>query len=235
MFIIIVLLCCFVIMFCWHNLQVTAQKVDSSSSINLQLRAAFTKVDQKLIWIPIVFLLLRMWGIIRFFISNPSVAVCPSERQCTLLYNKYLIYMQGIGDPGQGWSNALLFVIFHHTIFQRLCPCLYLCGKWCQGACDSTARRLRKKATKNPKCVNGVGVVKKVTKRDLMDGGIVVYKSERTPLISDAPSSSVLYTVSEDLDSIRKHRVVSPDPDATSINIKFTSSTQWRLLLIGCI
>ena len=88
-----------------------------------QVQAAFIKVDQKLIWLPIVFLLLRVWGNIRFFMSI--------DGSSTLVYNNILVYLQSICDPGQGWSNALFFVIFNHKISQRLCPCIYTCGNLC--------------------------------------------------------------------------------------------------------
>lgn len=39
--------------------------------------------------------------------------------------------MQSICDPGQGWSNALLFVVFNQKIFPRLCPCLVFLGERC--------------------------------------------------------------------------------------------------------
>ena len=37
--------------------------------------------------------------------------------------------MQSVGDTGQGWANALLYVIFHATIAKRLCPCFFVCGE----------------------------------------------------------------------------------------------------------
>ena len=37
--------------------------------------------------------------------------------------------MQAIGDPGQGWGNALIFVIFHKTLAKRLCPCAFFVGR----------------------------------------------------------------------------------------------------------
>lgn len=93
------------------------------------MQAAYSKLDQKLIWLPVAFLLLRIWGNIRFFISIG----CSSDdiRCCRVLYHPSLVFLQSIGDPGQGWSNALLFVIFNQRIAQRLCPCLSPLGEWC--------------------------------------------------------------------------------------------------------
>ena len=110
--------------------KVTKDTPYSSNSVEKKLQAAYTKVDQKLIWLPIVFLLLRMWGNIRFFVSI-HCSGANSPHCCNLVYNRFLLYMQSICDPGQGWSNALLFVIFNHKILHRLCPCLESVENWC--------------------------------------------------------------------------------------------------------
>ena len=102
----------------------------SSLSMERQMQAAYFRLDQKLVWLPIVFLLLRMWGIIRFFISIWCDRQVP-DGCCSILHNQVLIYLQSICDPGQGWSNALLFVIFNQKIAYRLFPCLQPLGEWC--------------------------------------------------------------------------------------------------------
>lgn len=96
------------------------------------MKAAFYHVDQILLWIPFVFLLVRLWGSLRFFVSlvpachgicDGEVVVFPGCYK--VLYHPALVYLQSIGDPGQGWSNALLFVIFHKPIAMRLFPCWF--------------------------------------------------------------------------------------------------------------
>ena len=56
-----------------------------------------------------------------------------------ILFHPILVYLQSIGDPAQGWGNALLFVIFNRTIAKRLCPCVFILGtklrKSCQHCC----------------------------------------------------------------------------------------------------
>ena len=109
------------------------------ASIETKMKAAFNHVDQKLIWIPIVFLMVRIWGTLRYFISllpicryvcydntgTPDIVTLP---HCyNVLYHPILLYTQSIGDPGQGWSNALLFVVFHRPISERLFPCCCAC------------------------------------------------------------------------------------------------------------
>lgn len=113
----------------------------SYGSINtLRLKAALNQLDQRLIWIPIVFILVRCWGTIRWIIASTSVCMEINE-VCSIIegriwfvpscynviYNQGLMYMQAIGDTGQGWANALLYVVFHATIARRLCPCIFVC------------------------------------------------------------------------------------------------------------
>ena len=104
-------------------------------SLRVQKRAtaAISSLDRKLIWIPLVFILLRMWGTLRFFISFAASCRCHdvfsneigmSESCFRALYTPALMYLQSLGDPGQGWGNALLFVIFNYSVLQRMCPCL---------------------------------------------------------------------------------------------------------------
>ena len=104
-------------------------------SIETKMKAVFNHVDQKLIWIPFVFFMVRLWGTLRYFISLLPACryICYDDNIVTLrscsavLYNSFLLYAQSIGDPGQGWSNALLFVVFHRPITERLFPCCVKC------------------------------------------------------------------------------------------------------------
>jgi len=114
-----------------------------------KVHAALTQLDQKLIWIPIVFILFRGWGTARWLIAIIYPECYNIDRNCSLLfesvwfpndcldvlYHPILMYMQAIGDPGQGWANALLYVFFHPIIARRLFPCVFVCcGKVCKGA-----------------------------------------------------------------------------------------------------
>ena len=124
----------------------------SYGSLNMDKRvsAAITQIDQKLIWIPVVFILLRLGGTIRFFISFQSSChyPCPPNspekiiitKHCSnYLYFPLLMGLQSVGDPAQGWGNALLFVIFNKTISRRLCPCVYSLGERAKRCLDALA------------------------------------------------------------------------------------------------
>jgi len=120
----------------------------SYGSLNMEKKvtAAIIQLDQKLIWIPVVFILLRIWGTIRLFISFSPDCNRVNGGEITMgkdcphfLFHPVLVYLQSIGDPAQGWGNALLFVIFNRTIAKRLCPCVFILGtklrKSCQHCC----------------------------------------------------------------------------------------------------
>lgn len=108
-----------------------------------RVQAVLEQLDQKLLWIPIFFVLFRIWGTLRWLISSTYSECTTIDPHCSalnneiwfrdtcahIIYNPFLVYMQAIGDPGQGWGNALLYGLFHATIFKRLCPCLFICWK----------------------------------------------------------------------------------------------------------
>lgn len=77
-----------------------------------------------MIYIPLLFLLLRVWGTTDFFLNIGMQATVPSEDGCIEKPFHYadlaLGYLQAIGDPGQGWGNALLYVFLSGTIRRRL-------------------------------------------------------------------------------------------------------------------
>lgn len=121
----------------WRKRSEFTQSVNYGSlNMERKMTAAIIHLDKKLIWIPLVFILLRVWGTLRFFISfHPSCRVTiynetsdayeiATEQPChRILYDPFLVFMQSICDPAQGWGNALIFVLFHQTIIKRLCPC----------------------------------------------------------------------------------------------------------------
>ena len=194
----------------------------SSISIEKQLHAAYTKLDQKLIWLPIAFLLLRMWGNIRFFIS-----FCDSSRNsrcCEALYNPFLVYMQSVCDPGQGWSNALLFVIFNQKILHRLCPCLQPCLDSCRRClqrCGRSVWRSRSKKKRTARVVHHQNIV-------VAEGTSGTEVTDREPLLSTSLqsssnlSTSVLYSSGTTTIAGDEHRTQTQSkPKSPSINSKY--------------
>ena len=75
--------------------------------------------DFRLIWIPLVYLLLRLWGNIRWIMevtTNSTYNSCPPT-------DIALAFMQLIGDTGQGWANAILYLMFNQAMRKRIFEC----------------------------------------------------------------------------------------------------------------
>ena len=90
--------------------------------------------DLRLIWIPVVFFLLKIWGNIRWVLSLfiDSCLTSPPIGSCVV--DCILSLLQAIGDPGQGWANALLYVLFNGILRRRVwanfriyCSCCCCC------------------------------------------------------------------------------------------------------------
>lgn len=124
----------------------------SYGSLTMERRviAAVENLDSKLILIPLVFIFVRIWGTIRFFMSfapscrYPLTQCTPpmiivTEKCSKFLYSVPIMMLQSAGDPAQGLGNAILFVLFQKTIFRRLCPCYSVFYQKIKRACRRSA------------------------------------------------------------------------------------------------
>ncbi|KAJ7336572.1 Basement membrane-specific heparan sulfate proteoglycan core protein [Desmophyllum pertusum] len=93
------------------------------------------KADHKLTFIPVVFILLRIWGTIRFFRFLACLPDCRTIGPRPAL--QWLEILQGIGDNSQGFANFVLFCLFTDKIRERFRLC---CGH-CMPVCCRTAER----------------------------------------------------------------------------------------------
>ena len=74
-----------------------------------------TEGDMKLALIPMAYILLRLWGTLRSFLTLMEDV----NKQPRLCY-PILMYMQAIGDPGQGWVNGILFLLLTKELRKRV-------------------------------------------------------------------------------------------------------------------
>ncbi|KAM3920907.1 G-protein coupled receptor 157 [Leptodactylus fuscus] len=79
-----------------------------------------TIADKKLIFIPIIFIFLRIWSTIRFILTlwHPPVR-----------HNTILLILHGIGNSFQGGANCIMFVLCTRVIRTRLLTSLNCCCK----------------------------------------------------------------------------------------------------------
>ncbi|XP_066297020.1 G-protein coupled receptor 157-like [Branchiostoma lanceolatum] len=98
--------------------------------------AAMVKVDRKLTFIPLVFVLLRVWSTIRFILTlsgSPAIN------------NPVLLVLHGIGNTFQGGANCILFCLCTEKIRNKLLPRMPSCSSCCscQGAACCSFLRLK--------------------------------------------------------------------------------------------
>jgi len=73
------------------------------------------QMDRKLIWVPIIFVFIRIWGTIRFFLQ-----VGNTEQSLDIANSIALILLQGIGDSIQGFCNCILFCLFTKKVRKKI-------------------------------------------------------------------------------------------------------------------
>jgi len=81
---------------------------------------AAKKFDRKIIMVPLILILLRIWGTMRFLFFVV-------DRQSTLLQKEILISMQAVGDNLQGFTNCVLFCFFTKKVNHQMRNSLYAC------------------------------------------------------------------------------------------------------------
>ncbi|KAG8434416.1 hypothetical protein GDO86_012694 [Hymenochirus boettgeri] len=77
-----------------------------------------TIADKKLIFIPLIFIFLRIWSTIRFILT-----LCNSPA----VHNPFLVTLHGIGNTFQGGANCITFVLCTPVIRSRLLFSLTSC------------------------------------------------------------------------------------------------------------
>eukprot|EP00052_Salpingoeca_macrocollata_P029944 m.309443 g.309443 ORF g.309443 m.309443 type:complete len:339 (-) comp23034_c7_seq4:236-1252(-) len=87
---------------------------DMSSLVSQSALQAAKEADRKMVLVPVVFVLVRLWGTIRYFVTNYSA---DSDN----LY--WLAVLQGLGDTSQGFVNAILFCFFTKAVRAHILAC----------------------------------------------------------------------------------------------------------------
>ncbi|XP_069466131.1 G-protein coupled receptor 157 [Ambystoma mexicanum] len=80
--------------------------------------------DKKLIFIPLIFIVLRIWSTVRFILT-----LCNSPA----VNYSLLVVLHGIGNTFQGGANCIMFVLCTAVVRRRLfaCACCHHCpGSW---------------------------------------------------------------------------------------------------------
>lgn len=83
----------------WH----LHRRVDAGLLPSKNVRKVINQIDKKLMLVPLVFILVRIWGTTRFLLVSAGVIRMD-------IY--WMVVLQGIGDSAQGFANFLLFCVF---------------------------------------------------------------------------------------------------------------------------
>ena len=98
---------------------VSACKLCHFNYKNRQCWAFTERHDYRLIWIPVVYLLLRLWGNIRWFLEITRHSTFNSCPKLDIVF----AFLQVVGDTGQGWANGILYIIFNQAMRKRIFEC----------------------------------------------------------------------------------------------------------------
>lgn len=79
------------------------RRVNSGLLPSKNVRKVIHQVDRKLMLVPLVFILVRIWGTTRFLLVSAGFIRMD-------IY--WMVVLQGIGDSAQGFANFLLFCVF---------------------------------------------------------------------------------------------------------------------------
>eukprot|EP00731_Ephydatia_muelleri_P014844 Em0008g564a len=82
---------------------------------------------QEVAFIPIVFILLRIWGTLEFIFTEVYSKYFCTNSPAFLGVLSALRFLQAIGDGGQGWSNAILYIFNSPKIRNLLLKDLTTC------------------------------------------------------------------------------------------------------------
>ncbi|XP_062619864.1 G-protein coupled receptor 157-like [Saccostrea cucullata] len=72
-------------------------------------KAALQEANLKLTFVPVVFIVLRVWGTLRFLLGNLAHYDAP-----------WISYLQGVGDSSQGFANFILYCALTDKVRERV-------------------------------------------------------------------------------------------------------------------
>lgn len=88
----------------WIRLiSIRRKRVDVERSLLLSSKRSSSAIDWTVVLIPLVFLFIRAWGTVRYFLYLGNVTQYTAD--------SVLSAFQAIFDPSQGWTNAVIFLL----------------------------------------------------------------------------------------------------------------------------
>lgn len=81
------------------------------------LSSSVISIELKLLLVPVVFILLRMWSLLLTIIEVEARYNLPP------LVVSIFLHISGVGDSGQGFANFILFCLFTPRVMKHVCRC----------------------------------------------------------------------------------------------------------------
>ncbi|XP_045215531.2 G-protein coupled receptor 157-like [Mercenaria mercenaria] len=104
-------------------------------------RDVIAEANRKLTFVPLVFIVCRIWGTVRFLIGNFAHDIV-NEPSVT-----WINPLQGIGDSVQGFANFVIYCFSTRSIRRRMFPCSNKVGDiTVYGTDNNTVRGVKKNA-----------------------------------------------------------------------------------------
>uniref|UniRef100_K1Q5D0 Uncharacterized protein n=1 Tax=Magallana gigas TaxID=29159 RepID=K1Q5D0_MAGGI len=94
-------------------------------------KAALQEANLKLTFVPVVFIVLRVWGTLRFLLGSLAHYDAP-----------WISYLQGVGDSSQGFANFILYCALTDKVRERVFAAIFL-RKPNHHSTGDNSRRLR--------------------------------------------------------------------------------------------
>lgn len=124
------------------HIKVKLTKVGGRTSLTLQ--SAVKTADRKLIFVPLLFMVLRVWSIV----VDTATYYLPLEARAKYLHSYASAVfgaLEGIGTSGQGAANGILFCLFTQIVRHKLlnaAKCVY-----CRNRCSNKGSYLLESET----------------------------------------------------------------------------------------
>jgi G protein-coupled receptor 157 len=152
------------------------RRVNAGLLPSKNVRKVITQVDKKLMLVPLVFIMVRIWGTTRFLLVSAGLIRMD-------IY--WMVVLQGVGDSAQGFANFLLFCVFTKKVRNKYTGLVRraLC-------CNSYSDLLSSEdEDHNSKAKHSIQYDESPP-RSFMPGVRVYYSDESEHSLSSSPSSS---------------------------------------------
>ncbi|XP_013412134.1 G-protein coupled receptor 157 [Lingula anatina] len=111
-----------------------AKELRSESQVYVsdETMTAIHSANQKLLFVPIVLILLRVWGMVRFLVTDLAADKQEVENNPIMII---IMLLQGAGDSAQGLANCILFCFCTAKVRTQLWRSLQACREHCLLSC----------------------------------------------------------------------------------------------------